>query len=142
MFEHRRQQLLSRRAFLRRLVRFAGAALLLVAASWGIGILGYRVLEGMSWIDATLNAAMILGGMGPVDPLHTDAGKLFASFYALFSGIVFLVSVGVLIVPLLHRFLHQFHLEADKKTEAAEEQAEEEAEEEEAGEQDDDDKND
>jgi len=114
MFEHHRQKLLSRPAFYRRLARFAGAASLLVGLSWLIGILGYRALEGMSWIDATLNAAMILGGMGPVDPLHTNAGKLFASVYALFSGIVFLVAVGVLILPLLHRFLHQFHLEAEK----------------------------
>ena len=126
MFEHHRQQLLPRRAFLFRLMRFTGAALLLVAGSWGVGILGYRTLEGMSWIDATLNAAMILGGMGPVDPLRTDAGKLFASFYALFSGIVFLVAVGVLILPVLHRFLHQFHLESaqaeaeDAKEDAAE----------------------
>lgn len=126
MFEHRRQQLLPRRAFLFRLGRFAGAAFLLVVISWLIGILGYRALEGMSWIDATLNAAMILGGMGPVDPLQTNAGKLFASFYALFSGIVFLVAVGVLIAPLLHRFMHQFHLEADK--EEAEEDKEEEEE--------------
>jgi len=114
MFEHHRQKLLSRSAFYRRLARFAAAAFLLVGISWLIGILGYRFLEGMSWIDSTLNAAMILGGMGPVDPLHTDAGKLFASFYALFSGIVFLVAVGVLILPILHRFLHQFHLEAEK----------------------------
>ena len=112
MFEHHRQPLLPRRAFLRRLGRFAGAALLLVAVSWLIGILGYCLFEGMTWIDAVLNAAMILGGMGPVDTLETDGGKLFASFYALFSGIVFLVSVGVLIAPLLHRLLHQFHLEA------------------------------
>ncbi len=124
MFEHRRQQLLPRRAFLFRLGRFAGAALLLVAVSWLIGILGYRVLEGMSWIDSTLNAAMLLGGMGPVDQLHTDAGKLFASFYALFSGIVFLVSVGVLIAPILHRLLHQFHLAEDKRDEEDEDEAE------------------
>jgi hypothetical protein len=124
MFEHRRQQLLPRRAFLFRLGRFAGAAFLLVVASWVIGILGYKALEGMSWIDATLNAAMLLGGMGPVDPLHTDAGKLFASFYALFSGIVFLVAVGVLIAPILHRFLHQFHLES-AKAEAEEDQEDE-----------------
>jgi hypothetical protein len=130
MFEHRRQQLLSRRAFLFRLGRFAGAAFLLVVASWVIGILGYRALEGMSWIDATLNAAMILGGMGPVDPLHTNAGKLFASFYALFSGIIFLVALGVLIAPILHRLLHQFHLEA-AKAEAEEEKEEDEDEEEE-----------
>lgn len=112
MFEHHQQPLLPRRAFLRRLGRFAGAALLLVTVSWLIGIAGYRLFEGMTWIDAVLNAAMILGGMGPVDVLKTDGGKLFASFYALFSGIVFLVSVGVLIAPLLHRLLHQFHLEA------------------------------
>src|SRR4051812_20381750 len=115
MFEHHRKPLLSRRAFLRRVARYSLAALLLVAVSWLIGILGYRGLEGMSWIDATLNAAMILGGMGPINPLKTDAGKLFASFYALFSGIVFLVAVGVLIAPILHRFMHQFHLEADKE---------------------------
>ncbi len=114
MFEQHHQPLIPRSVFLRRLGRFAAAALLLVTISWAIGILGYRILEDMTWIDATLNAAMILGGMGPVNPLKTDAGKLFASFYALFSGIVFLVSVGVLVVPILHRFLHQFHLEADK----------------------------
>jgi hypothetical protein len=84
-----------------------------VAVSWLIGILGYRFFEGMPWIDAILNAAMILAGMGPVNELHTVAGKLFASFYALFSGIVFLVSVGVLIAPLFHRLLHEFHLEAE-----------------------------
>jgi hypothetical protein len=100
--------------------RFAAAALLLVFISWGIGILGYHVFEGFSWIDSTLNAAMILGGMGPVDTLHTDTGKLFASFYALFSGIVFLVAVGVLIAPILHRLLHQFHLQAEKAVEEAE----------------------
>ena len=127
MFEHHRQPLLPRRAFLVRLGRFAGAAFLLVTVSWLIGILGYRALEGLSWVDAILNAAMILGGMGPVNPLHTDAGKLFASFYALFSGIVFLVSVGVLIAPILHRFLHQFHLEAEKE-EAQEDQEDADAE--------------
>ena len=86
MFEHRRDPLLPRRAFLIRLSRFAALAFTLVVASWLVGILGYRILEEMPWIDAVLNAAMILGGMGPVNPLHTDAGKLFASFYAPFSG--------------------------------------------------------
>ncbi len=126
MFEHHSQAVLPRRAFLIRLGRFAGAALMLVVVSWAIGILGYRALEGMSWIDATLNSAMLLGGMGPVDPLHTEAGKLFASFYALFAGIVFLVAVGVLIAPILHRFLHQFHLAEDKRDEEAEDEAEDE----------------
>ena len=115
MFEHHRQPLLPRAAFLRRVGRYTAAAFLLIAASWLIGILGYRAFESMSWIDAILNAAMILGGMGPVNPLRTDAGKLFASFYALFAGIVFLVAVGVLTAPIIHRLLHQFHLEAEQR---------------------------
>jgi len=114
MFEHYSQPLVSRSAFLRRLGRFAAAAFLLVIVSWLIGILGYHALEGLSWIDSILNAAMILGGMGPVDVLHTNADKLFASFYALFSGLVFLVSASILIAPLFHRLLHQFHLETPK----------------------------
>ena len=73
--------------------------------------MGYHLLEGLSWLDAFLNAAMILGGMGPVSELKTSGGKLFAGCYALYSGIVFLLSVGVVLVPLLHRFLHHFHLE-------------------------------
>ena len=111
MFEHRRQQILPRRAFLFRLMRFTGAALLLVVVSWGIGILGYRTLEGMSWIDATLNAAMILGGMGPVNPLRNDAAKIFASGYALFSGLVLIGVMGIILTPITHRLLHKFHLE-------------------------------
>jgi ABC-type phosphate transport system permease subunit len=114
MFEHHKQPLLPRREFIKRLARYAGGALLLVAVSWFIGIIGYRVLEGFPWIDAILNAAMILGGMGPVNELHTNAGKLFASLYALFSGIVFLVAVGVLIAPIFHRFMHKFHLQQGK----------------------------
>lgn len=85
----------------------------LVLVSWLVGTTGYRVFEGMSWIDAILNAAMILGGMGPVTPLQTTAGKLFASFYALFAGIVFLVSVAILLAPHLHRLLHRLHLETE-----------------------------
>lgn len=114
MFEHYSQPLVPRSVFLRRLGRFAAAAFLLVIVSWIIGILGYHALEGLSWIDSVLNAAMILGGMGPVDTLHTNAGKLFASFYALFSGLVFLISASILIAPLFHRLLHQFHLETPK----------------------------
>jgi hypothetical protein len=113
MFEHHRSPLLPRRKFLRRVGKYAAAALSLVAISWLIGAIGYHFLERMSWIDSLLNAAMILGGMGPVNPLTTDAGKLFASVYALFSGIVFLVSVGLLLAPILHRMLHQFHLDAE-----------------------------
>ena len=118
MFEHHQQPLLSRRQFIRRMGVYAGAALVMVGISWLIGILGYRVLESMSWIDSILNSAMILGGMGPVNPLQTDAGKLFASFYALFSGIIFLVSVGVFIAPIFHRLLHRFHLQAAEDDES------------------------
>ena len=112
MFEHHKQPLISTREFIKRVGKYTAMALLLVAVSWLIGILGYRLLEGLPWIDATLNAAMILGGMGPVNQLHTEAGKLFASFYALFSGIIFLVSVGILLAPIIHRFMHKFHLQS------------------------------
>ena len=81
--------------------------------SLGIGILGYHLLENLSWIDSLLNASMILGGMGPVAVVKTDAGKIFASAYALFSGVVFLVVVGLVFAPLIHRALHRFHLDED-----------------------------
>ncbi len=83
-------------------------------AAWGIGIFGYHFIAGLTWIDAVLNAAMILGGMGPVNPILTTAGKLFAAGYALFSGVVFLMAAGVIGAPLLHRILHHFHLEIDE----------------------------
>ena len=76
-------------------------------------MLGYHALENLSWIDSFLNASMILGGMGPVNELKTEAGKLFAGLYALFSGIVFLVIAGIIFAPLVHRLLHRFHFEAD-----------------------------
>lgn len=115
MYEHRNESLLSLEAFLRRLAIHGGVALGLVAISLGIGMLGYHVFEGLSWLDALVNASMLLGGMGPVDPLHTVAGKLFASFYALYSGLIFLIVAGVLIVPIFHRLLHHFHLEELEK---------------------------
>jgi hypothetical protein len=86
-------------------------ALTMIFGSLFLGIIGYHWLEGFPWIDSLVNAAMILGGMGPVNELHTTYGKLFASFYALYSGIVFLIAAGVMVVPLFHRFLHRFHLE-------------------------------
>jgi hypothetical protein len=111
MFEHRSEPLLSRTAFLKRLVRHGGLALLLILGSLILGVFGYRFLEGQDWVDAILNASMILGGMGPVGELHSVAGKLFAAFYALYSGVVFLIVAGVLFVPVFHRFLHRFHFE-------------------------------
>jgi hypothetical protein len=111
--EARRQPLLSPQAFARRFVRFGLLATAIIGSSLVLGILGYHFFEGLGWSDSLLNASMILAGMGPVDRPMTLAGKLFASFYALFSGIVFLISVGVLLAPLLHRFMHRFHLELD-----------------------------
>jgi hypothetical protein len=113
MYEHHREPLLPRAAFLRRLAYHVGVALALVGVSLFAGMLGYHVLEGLSWLDSFVNAAMLLGGMGPVNPLQTNAGKLFAGLYALYSGLVFLIAVGVIFVPFLHRFLHRFHLEAE-----------------------------
>ncbi len=113
MFEHRRQPLLKPQEFLRRQLIYLLAAVGIISGSLVLGILGYHFLEGLSYIDSLLNSAMLLGGMGPVNELHTNAGKLFASFYALYSGIVFLVSVGVILAPLYHRFLHRFHLEIE-----------------------------
>lgn len=115
-FEHRRQPLLSRTAFFRRWALFAIIGLGLIAGSLAIGMLGYHLLEGMPWLDAYLNAAMLLGGMGPVGELHHAAGKIFAGLYAMFSGLVLLVSVGVMLAPLFHRFLHRFHLDLDSNT--------------------------
>lgn len=113
MFEHYRQPLLPRSAFLLRQVRHAAIAFGIVLGSLVMGILGYHVFEGLPWIDALVNAAMLLGGMGPVNELHTTAGKLFAAFYALYSGVIFLLVAGVLLAPVIHRFLHRFHLEIE-----------------------------
>lgn len=115
MFEHYRQPIITRRAFVKRLLRHFGLASALVASSLGIGIIGYHTLGGMSWVDSLLNASMILGGMGPVNTLSSDGAKIFASFYALFSGMIFLVAASVLLAPVVHRFLHRFHRETDSK---------------------------
>jgi hypothetical protein len=113
MYERHHQPLVSPRVFYRRLVRNAGFSLLLLGGSLVLGVLGYHFTEGMAWLDALLNASMLLGGMGPVSELHTTAGKLFASFYALYSGIVFLIGAGLLFAPVFHRLLHHFHLEME-----------------------------
>jgi hypothetical protein len=103
-------------------VTFAGrvlvnvfAATIVIAIVLGIGMFGYHQTEGLSWLDAFLNASMLLGGMGPVDQLHTEAGKLFAGFYALACGLVFVLISGVILAPVLHRVLHALHVEDDDK---------------------------
>jgi len=112
IFEHRRDPLLPRSQFYRRVLAYAGISAALILFSLAVGVLGYHYFAGLPWIDALVNASMLLGGMGPVDPIRTTAGKVFASFFALFSGMVLLVAVGVLITPLFHRLLHRFHLES------------------------------
>ena len=114
MYEHHKQPLASNKVFAQRLMRNVLIGLILLVFSLSIGMIGYHYLESLSWIDSLLNASMILGGMGPVNPLQTNAGKIFASFYALYSGVVLLASVGVLAAPIFHRFLHHFHLAEDK----------------------------
>jgi hypothetical protein len=111
MNEHRTKPLLPKRAFALRVLRGLSLALGIIGLSLALGIVGYHFCEGLSWLDSLLNASMILTGMGPVNELHTVAGKLFASFYALFSGVVFITSVAILLAPLVNRFLHKFHLE-------------------------------
>lgn len=83
----------------------------LIGLALGVGILGYHLIAELDWVDSLLNASMILAGMGPVNPLNTDAAKLFASIYALISGLVFIGATGILLTPIFHRVLHHFHLE-------------------------------
>ncbi len=111
--EHRGQPILPRRDFISRMLGYAIGATLIVMIALGAGMLGYHQFERLSWLDSFLNAAMILGGMGPVNEVHNAAGKLFAGCYALFSGLIFLVVAGVLFTPAVHRLLHSFHVEAD-----------------------------
>lgn len=112
-YEHHSEPLLSRALYLRRIFWHGLVASSIVIIALTLGIFGYHFIEGLAWIDALVNASMLLGGMGPVNELNTNAGKLFASFYALFSGIVFLVIAGILLAPTAHRLLHRLHLDSD-----------------------------
>ena len=113
MLARRTKPLLPRKVFLRRVLRSLVLAFGIIGVSLGLGIFGYHFCAGLSWLDALLNASMILTGMGPVNELNTTSGKLFASFYALFSGVVFITSVAVMLAPMVHRFLHKFHFELE-----------------------------
>ena len=110
-YETRTARPLPRGHFVRRLALHLFAALLLFAASLALGIWGYAHFEGLAWRDGFLNSAMLLGGMGPVNAPQTDAGKVFAGVYALFAGLVFIVTAGLLLAPVVHRVLHTFHWE-------------------------------
>lgn len=116
-YEHRTQRIIPLRRFIRRLARSAGIAGAIILTALAAGICGYHFLGGLAWIDALVDASMILSGMGPVNELHGTPGKLFAAAYALFSGMVFLTVAAVLFAPVVHRLLHRFHLEAASEDE-------------------------
>ena len=116
MYEHHHEPLISREVFLLRIVRSGGLASAAILTALFLGVSGYHWIEGIPWVDSILNAAMILGGMGPVAELRTTAGKLFAAAYALFSGLMFIVVAGLFFAPVIHRFLHIFHMEAGRKS--------------------------
>lgn len=110
MYERHHEPLLPIGRFWRRLTRNFLAGTLVLLAALGVGITGYHVIEGLAWVDAFLEASMILAGMGPVMELHTQAGKLFAGCYALFSGLAFAALLGFVFAPIVHRFMHKFHV--------------------------------
>lgn len=111
MYEHRREPVLGRQQFLERVSRHGMLSLVVVLTSLLLGTVGYHLAAGLRWIDAFLNAAMILTGMGPVDAMTTPSAKLFAAAYALYSGIVFVATTGIMLAPFLHRLLHRLHAE-------------------------------
>jgi hypothetical protein len=113
-YESRHEPLLTRGEFARRLAGNVGASALLIALSLFGGMAGYRYFEGMEWIDAFANASMILSGMGPLTPLETAGGKLFAGSYALYSGLAVIIATSIILAPVLHRLLHRFHLESER----------------------------
>jgi len=115
MFESRTKPLLPRRVYYRRIARNAAIGAGVLGISLGIGMVGYHELEDLPWIDAFLNAAMILSGMGPVATIQTSAGKIFAGCYAIFSGIALISVLGIIFAPVVHRALHKFHLEDEAR---------------------------
>jgi hypothetical protein len=117
-FERIGQPLASRRQFIQHLGRNLGLALLLIGILLIIGILGYRDLEGLSWLDAYAHAAMILSGMGPYDVPATPGGKFFEGTYALFSGLIVVATTGLILAPVLHRIMHGLHVPDDEDVEA------------------------
>ena len=110
-YERRSQPVLSRRKFAYRLWQHFLATLAVVLVSLLVGMFGYHILAHFSWLDSFLNAAMLLGGMGPVGDIPTESGKVFAGLYALYAGLVLIVAAAVLLTPVLHRVMHQLHLE-------------------------------
>ena len=115
MYEHRSSPLLPWPAFRARLVRTGFVGFVLIVISLAVGMLGYHFIAGQAWEDSFLNAAMILSGMGPIGELKTGGAKIFAGLYALYSGLALITIAGIVLSPVVHRFLHKFHLETQKK---------------------------
>ena len=115
MFEQRNAKLLPQPEFIRRMGWSIAAGGVLIAFSLSIGMCGYHWLCGLAWIDAFLDAAMILSGMGPMSPLTTTTCKLFAGCYAIYCGIALIATTGVILAPVIHRALHKFHLEDESQ---------------------------
>ena len=113
VFEHRSDPLLPGHRFVWRVIAFLALSAATIGGALGIGVLGYHYLGELPWIDALVNASMILGGMGPVDPITTPTGKLFVSAYALFSGLLFIGAASLVLAPFVHRIMHTIHLEED-----------------------------
>ena len=111
MFERKHEKLAAPSVFARRMFKAFGLSMGLVAPALAIGILGYHWIDELSWVDALLEASMILGGMGPVNPLKNEHAKIFAALYALFSGLILIGVMGIVLAPLVHRVLHKFHVE-------------------------------
>ena len=116
LFEHHRQPLVSRAVFLRRVARCTAAAAMLLVGAIFIGAAVYHYVEGLPWVDATLNAVMIMTGLGLVDTLHSTGAKLFTCLYAVLTAVVFYIVLAIIFAPLIHRFLHQFHLEIGRQS--------------------------
>ena len=111
--ENKNQDIISKKKFIIRMMKYSICVMLFVILSLVVGMFAYHKLEGMSWIDSYLNACMILGGMGPVGEVKSVAGKIFAGTYAMYSGFVAIIAVGIMAAPIFHRFLHHFHMEED-----------------------------
>ena len=111
MFEKHHESLASRTQYLLRIARNITWGILFIILALWVGMLGYHFFEKMPWVDAFVNAAMILSGMGPFGPMSSSAGKIFAGFYALFSGLTFILIIGVIFAPIVHRFFHKIHLD-------------------------------
>lgn len=115
MFERKHESLAPLSVFIKRMANSVAMAGLLILAALSIGVSGYHWIAGFNWVDSLLEASMILGGMGPVNQLTTTGAKVFASAYALFSGLIFIGVMGIVLTPVAHRLLHKFHIDEGKK---------------------------